>query len=169
MNEKKGQKWKGGGKNKTSQLHRVEADLFCQHMGAQLGQGISKPLWTVDRCNPSPAVLMSSPILSLSQARSDQTVTCGQKPPCLQDADEDERRTLSERRQISALLWHLLSWRIIRSFCECAFSREDEAGMIKFKRISWGGGKKKKEELENHYSLVFVLKVIAAINFQSQV
>lgn len=46
-------------------------------MGAQLGQEISKTLWTVDRCNPSLAVLTSSPILSLSQACSDQTVTCG--------------------------------------------------------------------------------------------
>lgn len=59
------------------ELHKVEADLFCQHMGAQLGQEISKPPWTVDRCNPSLAALMSSPILSLSQAGRDQTMTCG--------------------------------------------------------------------------------------------
>lgn len=57
------------------ELHKVEADLFCQHMGAQLGQEISKPPWTVDRCNPSLAALMSSPILSLSQAGRDQTKT----------------------------------------------------------------------------------------------
>lgn len=51
--------------------------FVCQHMGAQLGQEISKPLWTVDRCSPSLAVFLSFRILSPSQTRTDQTVTCG--------------------------------------------------------------------------------------------
>ena len=67
------------GKNaKILDLHHVGTDLpFCQHMGAQLGQEISKPLWTVDRCNPSLLCSCPPPILSLSQACSDQTLTCG--------------------------------------------------------------------------------------------
>jgi len=59
-------------------------------------QEINKPLWTVDGCNPSPAVLMSLPILSLSQARSKQTVTCGKSKPCLQDADEQRGGGLND-------------------------------------------------------------------------
>lgn len=46
-------------------------------MGAQLGQRISKPLLTLDRCNPSLAVLMSDLILSHSQAFENLTGTCG--------------------------------------------------------------------------------------------
>lgn len=58
-------------------MERLIFFFLFQHMGAQLGQEISKPLWTVGRCNPSLAVLIPPPILSLSQACNDQTVTCG--------------------------------------------------------------------------------------------
>lgn len=82
--------------------------FFCWKMGAQLGQRISKPLWTLDRCNPSLAVLMSDLILSHSQAFENLTGTCGKA-----------RMPLGHTRLIKEDGWNLRLGKETRSLHYC--------------------------------------------------
>lgn len=70
----------------------MEADCFhlpfFQHMGAQLGQQISKPLYTMDRCNPSLAVIFKYPPIHLVSLSGMQGSDRDLWKNSLQDADD---------------------------------------------------------------------------------